>query len=260
MVDGGLFEGELRLADGFNDRIDEGDDLLVGLVSQLNAAEQDVLGDFLGFGLDHDDLLRGGGDRAEHQRRSALLAGRVDDILAVEIGDLGRGHRAVPGHGGAGGGDEGAQRGDDLDGGFMVGGQGGGGDDDVVAELIVEEGAHRAVDQAHGQDGLFGGTALAAVEGAGNAADAVEALFKLNGQREVVHAGLGDGVAGDGREDHGVAVAADALGVGQLGNLAGLDGKGSAADLGLKNVMVGVLFSGDHENLLVFTVHRRFRT
>ena len=85
-----------------------------------------------------------------------------------------------------------------------------------------------------------------AVEGAGDAAHGVHALLKLDGQREVVDAGLGDGVAGAGDQNDGVAVTADALGVGQLGDLTGLNGKGTAADLHLINAMVGILLASNH--------------
>ena len=40
---------------------------------------------------------------------------------------------------------------------------------------------------------------------------------------------------------------ADGLGVAELGNLAGLDREGAAADFGLKNVVVRILLVRNHE-------------
>jgi len=67
-------------------------------------------------------------------------------------------------------------------------------DGDVVAEVRGEERADGAVDDAAGQDALFARTALAAVERTRDAADGVELLLKVNGEREEV-----DAVPGAGR-------------------------------------------------------------
>ena len=246
VVDGCLFKRELRLANGLDDGVDELHDLHVRLMGDADALEHDALRGFLGLGLDHDDLLERRGDAHEALGGAALLGRGVDDVLAADIGDVRRGDRAVPGDVGAGHGDGSAQRGDDLNGVLVVVGKDGAGHDDIVAQLIVEERAHRTVDDAAVEDAALGGLALAAVEAAGDAADGVHSLLELDGQREVVDAGLGIRGAGDGREHDGVAVAADALGVGQLCDLAGLDGKGTAADGSLKHMVVGILFSGDH--------------
>ena len=57
VVDSCLFKRELRLADGFDDRVDELHDLHVRLMGDADALEHDALRGFLGLGLDHDDLL-----------------------------------------------------------------------------------------------------------------------------------------------------------------------------------------------------------
>ena len=246
VVDGGLLEGELGLANLGHDGVDELDDLHVGLVGDPDALVDDVLGGFLGLGLDHDNLLEGGGDAHEAVGGVPLVGGGVDDILAVQMGDVGGGHGTVPRDVGAGNGDGSAQRRHDLHGVIVVVGKNGAGHDGVVAQLLVKEGTHGTVDDAAVQDAPLGGLALPAVEGAGNAAHGIHTLLELDGQGEVVDSGLGNGVAGDGGEHDGVAVAADALGVGQLCDLTGFHGKGTAADFRLVNVMVGILFAGDH--------------
>ena len=251
MVDGSLLEGELRLADGVDDVVDELDNLDVRLMGELDALHEDIFLDFLGLGLDHDDLLVGRRDGHEALAGVALVLRRVDDILAVEVADVGRSRRAVPGNVGIGHDEGRADGGHDLDGGVIVLREDGVGQDDVVAKLLVEEGAHRTVDQAGDEDAALRRTALAAVEAAGDAAHGVHPLFDLDGQREIVDAGLRQRGRNSRHEHDSVAVAADGLGVAELCNLAGLDREGTAADVGFKDVVVGVLFLGNHKNLLI---------
>ena len=59
VVDGSLFKGKLRLADGVDDSVDELNNLDVRLMGELDALHEDVFLDFVGLGLDHDDLLVG---------------------------------------------------------------------------------------------------------------------------------------------------------------------------------------------------------
>ena len=247
MVDGSLLEGELRLADRVDDVVDELDNLDVRLMGELDALHEDIFLDFLGLGLDHDDLLVGRRDGHEALAGVALVLRRVDDILAVEVADIGRSRRAVPGNVGIGHDEGRADGGHDLDGVVIVLREDGVGQDDVVAKLLVEEGAHRAVDQAGDEDAALRRTALAAVEAAGDAAHGVHPLFDLDGQREIVDAGLGQGRSDCGNEDNGVAVAADCFGVAELSDLAGLDRKGASADFGFKNVVIRVLLVRNHE-------------
>ncbi len=253
MVHGGLLEGELGLTDFRYDGVNELHDLHIGLVGNADGFVDDILGSLLGFRFDHDHLLEGGGDAHEAVAGLPLVGGGVNDILTVQVRHIGGSHRAVPGHVGAGDGDGSAQRGHDLYGVIIVVGKDGAGHDGVVAQLLVKQGTHGPVDNPAVQDAPLRGLALPAVEGAGDPAHGVHPLLKLDGQGEVVNTGLGDGVAGDGGEDHGVAVTADALGVGQLRYLTGFHGKGTAADFHFVDMMVGVLLAGNHldKNLLL---------
>ena len=260
VVDSGLLERELRLADGVDDGVDELNDVHVGLVGQLDALHEDVFLDLVGLGLDHDDLLMGRGDGHEALAGVALVLRRVHDIFAVEIADIGGRGRAVPGNVGVGDDEGGADGGDDLDRIVIVLRENGVSQNDVVAQLFVKEGAHRAVDEAGDQHAAVRGLALAAVEGAGDAADGVHPLFDLDGQREVVDAGLRQGRGDGGHEHDGIAVAADGLCVAELCDLAGLDREGTAADLGLKNVMIRILLMGDHERTSFVLLRGRFST
>ena len=257
MIHGGLLEGELGLADLGYDAVDELHDLHIGLMSNADGLQDHGLGGLVGLGLDHDHLLEGGGDAHEAGRSLPLVGGGVDDILAVQVAHVGGGHRPVPGHVGGGDGDGSAQGRHDLHGVVVVVGQHGAGDHGVVAQLLVKQGTHGPVDDPAVQDTPFAGLALPAVEGAGDAAHGVHPLFKFDGQGEVVDARLGDGVGGAGGEGlglrpladgqhHGVAVAADALGVGKLCHLAGLHGEGAAADLHFVNLVVRELSVSYH--------------
>ena len=261
MVDGGLLKRELRLADGIDDVVDELHDLDVGLVRELDAVHQDVLFDLLCLGLDHHDLFMRGRDGDEALAGVALLLRGVDDILAVEIANVRGRRRAVPGNIGIGDDERRADGRDDLHGVIIVLREDGVGEHDVVAQLFVEQRAHRAVNEAGDEDAALGRATLAAVEAAGDTADGVHPLFDLDGQREVVDARLGKGRGDSGDEHDGVAVAADGLGVAELGDLAGLNGKGASADLGLENVVVGILFTSDHgKTSCKFCLHGRFST
>src|SRR5690606_41747700 len=55
-----------------------------------------------------------------------------------------------------------------------------------VAELVREQRADRAVDQAAGQRFLLGGAALALEEAAGDAAAGIELLLVVDGERKEV--------------------------------------------------------------------------
>ena len=246
MVDGGLLEGELGLADLSHNTVDELHNLHVGLVGNTDALQHDIFGSLVGLGLDHDHLLEGGGDAHEAVAGSPLVSGGVDNILTIQVSHVGGSHGAIPGDIRGCNSDGSAQRGNNFHGVIVVVGKHGAGNHGVVAQLLVEQGAHGPVDDPAVQDAPLGGLALPAVEGAGDAAHGVHPLLKLDGQGEVVDTGLGDGVAGAGGQHHGVAVAADALGVGKLCHLAGLHGKGTAADFHFIDMMVGILLMGNH--------------
>ena len=261
MVDSGLFKRKLRLADGINDGVDEFHDLHVRLMGQLDALHEDVFLDLVRFRLDHDDLLVGRSNGHEALAGVALVLRGVDDILAVQIADIGGRSRAVPGNVGIRDDERRADGGDDLNRVIIVLRENRIGQNDVIAEFLVKQRAHRAVNQAGDEHTAVRGLALAAVEGAGDAADGVHALFNLNGQREIVDAGLRQRGRNGGDEYDGIAVAADRLCVAEFCNLARLDRKSAAADLGFKNVMIRILLVGNHERTsFVFRARGRFST
>ena len=238
VVDGldGLFVvdgGGVVLLDGGGvggDLLDEAVDGGVRLHGDLHCLDDGLLGNLGGARLDHHDgVLRAGDDQVE-VALGGLGEGRVDDVLAINAADADAADGSVEGdiadaEGGAGAdGDEGV--------GLVlaVGGEGGGDDLDLVAEALGEEGADGTVGEAHGEDAVAGGAALAAGEAAGDLADGVEALFVVDGEGEEVDALAGVGHAGRD-EDDGIALAHGDGAVGEAGEGAVLDEQGLAADL-----------------------------
>ena len=245
LVEVGVGIVELGLADLGNHLVDQRDLLLVLLVRHADGLEHDVVGHLVGAGLDHDDLLTRGDDGYVEVADLALVAGGVEDELAVDQTDLQRGDGAVPGD--VGDGERGGrtdQRGD-LGGAVVVNGHDRAHDGHVVAEVVGEERADGAVDDAGGQDALLAGTALAAVEAAGDAADGIQLLLKVDAQGEEVDAVAGTGGGGDAAQHARVAVADHDGGVGELGELADLERQRAAGQIQLILVVVGKLPLGD---------------
>ena len=231
LVELGVVVLHLGLADLGDDLVDEGHLLLDLLVGLHDAGVHDLVGDLVGAGLDHHDLLGGGGHGHIHAAGLALLLVGVEDDLAVAVAHLqaadgaGKGDLRVAHTGG------GADHGGHLGGAVVVHAHHGALDAHVVAEVIGEQGAHGPVDQAAGQHGGQRGAALTAHEAAGDAAHGIQLLLKLHRQGEEVDAVPGTGRDGDGHHDGSVAVLDHGAGAGQLGHLAHLDGQGTAAQV-----------------------------
>ena len=200
--------------------------------------EHIVLRNFLCTGLDHNDLVLGSAQGNVHLGYLALLGGRVDNGLAVNDANLAAGYNVVERNIRDRNCDGSAQQSNYLRRVVVVVLQNGADDGNVVAQVLREQRTHRAVDLTGGQDRLLGRTALAAHEGAGDAAYGVHALLEVNGEREKVDAVARLCGCGGGNEDCGLAVADEAGAVCQLRHLAGLDGQLAAGDLGLKNAVV----------------------
>ena len=245
LIEVGVGVVEFGLADLGHHLVDEGDLLLVLLVSGADGLEHDIVGHLVGAGLDHDHLL-GGGHHGDVQIADLTLLGvGVKDQLAVHQTHLQGGHRAVPGDVGDSQGGGGADEGGDLRRAVVIHGHDGAHHGHIVAEVVGEQGANGAVDDAAGQDALLPGTALAAVEAAGDAAHGVHLLLKVHAQGEEVDTVTGTGRGGDAAQHAGIAVAHHDGGVGQLGQLAHLQREGTACQIHGVLVIVGELTLGD---------------
>ena len=239
VVHSGLLKGELGFPDFSHNAVDELDDFHIGFMGNADALQHNGLRRFIGFRLDHNHLLKGGCNGHKTTGGCPLLCRGVHHVFPVHICHIGGGHRAVPGYVGRGNGNGRTQRGHDFHRIVVIISQNGAGHHHIVAQLLVKQGAHRPVNEAGVQNAPLGGLALPAVEGAGNPAYRIQPLLKLNGEREVVNAGLGIGGRGNRGEHHSIPIAADALGVGQLCYLTGFHSEGAVADLGFKYSMVG---------------------
>ena len=246
LVEGGVGIVELGLADLGDHLVDQLDLLLVLLVGLLNGLEHLVVGDLVGAGLDHDHLLAGGDHGDVQIRDLALFAGGVDDQLAVHQAHLHGAHRTVPGDIGDGQSGGGADQSGDLGRAVMIHSHDGGHDGHIIAEVIGEQGADGAVDDAAGEDALLAGTALAAVEAAGDAAHGVHLLLKVHAQGEEIDAVPGTGGGGGTHQHAGVAVAHHDGGVGQLSQLAHFQSQGTACQFHLVLMIAGELPMGDN--------------
>ena len=236
---------ELGLADLGDHAVDELDLLLILVVRQLDGTVHRVVIDLVRARLDHNDLLAGGDNGHVKVGDLALLARGVEDQLAIHETDLQRADRTVPGNVGDGEGGGGADERGDLGRAVVVDRHNGRHDGHVVAEIIGEERADGAVDDAAGQDALLAGAALAAVEAAGDAADGVHLLLKVDGEGEEVDAVAGTGGRGGADQHAGVAVADHDGGVGELGELADLEGQRTAGEFHFILVVAGELTVGD---------------
>ena len=203
---------ELGLAQGLDVRLGGlqalGDD---GLGGGHGPGVDELPGVLGGAGLDHHDGdVAGLQDAAGHHHLEggALLLGVAGEghPVPVDEGQAGTGHGPGEGQAGDLGGHRGGVDGQDVVVVVGVDGQDGLNDLDLVAQALDEGGAQRTVDEAAGQDGGGAGAALAAEEGAGDAAGRVLALLDVHGQGEEVELVLGVLAHGGGGQDGGLAV------------------------------------------------------
>ena len=230
--------GELRLADLGNDAIDKAEQALDLLMREHDGVVHVVVRDFLCARLDHDDLLHRGGNGQLQRALVALRLGGVDDRLAVHHTDEDAADRAVPRNIRDGERDGCADHAGDLMRAVGIDCHDGQRDGHVVAQILREQGADRAVDDARGQNGLFAGTALTAQEAAGDLARRVHSLLKIDGEGQEVDAVAGLFRRGGAGQHDGLAVADEAGAVGKAGELAGLDHKRSACEGVLEDLVV----------------------
>ncbi len=229
VVKGGVVVRELGLADFLNHLVDEIQHRLKLFVGLDNTLVHDVVGNFVGGSLDHDDLFVRGGDGDSHAVGFPLgLGGIKEKILSVPAqGNAGDGAvKRDVGYGYRGGG---ADHGGDFRRAIPVDAEDFADNGHVVAQVRGEQRAHGPVDQAAGQHGGKRRTALPAHEAAGDAADGVKLFIEVHGQGEIVDAVPGTGRGGGGGQNGGLTVLDQHGGVGKLGHAAHLKAEGAAA-------------------------------
>ena len=193
-----------------------------GLLAEIHGAQHKILGNLVGAGLDHGDVIGGTGDGELEVGGFLLLVGGVHDEL-VGLGIMGDAHasrRAVERGAADHKGCRSAADADAVGSVLAVAHKRGGNDVHLALEAVDEAGADGAVDHAGGQRALLGRTRLALEVAAGDAPDGVHLLHEVDGQREevVVLLLFGD----DGRDEHGGLALRDQDSAGSLlGQLAG---------------------------------------
>ena len=219
---------------------DTGDDGLDGLEAELQRGDHVVLADLIHLALDHRDRVGLAGHDQVDIGRGPLLRRREEDELTVDAADADVRGRAVERAAREAERGRGADARDHVGVHLDVGGQDVVEDLDLVPEAVREEGPDGAVDETRGEGLLVGGPGLALEEAAGEGALRGEALAVVDREREEVLT-VAEVAVGDRRREHdGVAERGDDGAVGLLGELAGLERDGLAADLdGLRDSLGG---------------------
>ena len=250
---------DLRLTALGHDAVDELNGLFDLHMSGLDGVQHGVLVHLVGTGLDHHDLIHGGGNGQGKVAHLALLLRGVQHDLAVHQTHLHAADGAVPRDVGHGSDQRSTDHTGDLRAAVGVQTHDGHSDAHVVAHFLGEQRAHGAVHHAAGQDGALTGAALTAHKAAGDAACGVELFLILHVQGEEIHA-----LAGLGAHDHvahhaGLTVADQRTGVGQTAHFAHFYLERAACQHGLvdlevfKGLSAGTKFNCHCFCLLVFS-------
>ena len=248
-----VFKIELLFADLLFDAVDEGHQLFDLVVGDGNGPQHLVFGELVGAGLDHDHFFRCAGHRHVQLALFPLLAVGAHHIGAVYIPHVDTADGAAPGDIRNGQGHGSADHGGDLRQVVIVHGHHSAADDHIVAHVRGEQGTDGPVDQAGSQNGLFRRTAFPAHKAAGDAANGVQALFKIHREGEEIDAVTGLFGSGGVDQHTGIAPAHHAGAVGQPGQLAGLDHQLAAGQGGLITPLVGEFHFCNHsERFLLF--------
>ena len=200
-------------------------------VGEHDGAEHLLFGQLLGFGFDHHHRVAGAGDDEVETAFGDLGLGRVEHVLAVLEADARAADRAHEGHAGEG---QRGRRGDhreDVRLVLTVVGQHLRDHEDLVVEALREERPDGPVDEAAGQRFLFGRSALALEEAAGDSAGSGQFLLVVDGQREEVLPRLDRLGGGDCAQHHGFAEGRENRAVGLAGNAARFELEGLSAPL-----------------------------
>ena len=213
------------------------------LLGELQRGNHVLLGDLIGAGLDHGDVVLGACDRQVQVGIFVFLEGGVDDVVAglTVAPDAHAGHRTVKG-----GAANQQRRRRTHDAGHvglvhLVAAERSDDNLDVVAETVGKARAYGTVGQARGERALLGGPGLALQIAAGDAPNRVHLLDEIDGQGEEVQVAL---FLGDGRRDEqdGVALLHHHGAGGLLCQLAGLEGVVLAVQVELVRYFRHILF------------------
>ena len=211
-------------------------DLLVRLLSELDRLQHRRFRHLERARLHHHHGVAGAGHYQVQFALSQVLVRRVDHQLTVDVADADGADR--PGKRRAG---DAERRGrangaEHVRHGLPICGEHRDDHLDIVAEAFREQGPDRPVRQAAGQDRVRARAPFAAEEAARNLPDRIEPLFKVDGQREEVHARPGLIADACRRQKHRIAVAYRHGAAGQPGQLAYLQAQHLASYLSFNSL------------------------
>ena len=196
----------LGLAGERDEVLNAGDDLLDLFVGELDGADDDFFGDFLGAGLDHHDAVLGADDHDVELADEALGVGGIDDVLVVNVSNAHSTYRSVEGDVRERQSAAGTVDAEHVRIIFLVGRVHERDHLGLVAKGLREERADGAIDLPRGKDLLLRGAAFALDEAARDASAGVGELAILDREGEEVDAFLGVG-RGYGCGENGVVAA-----------------------------------------------------
>ncbi len=194
------------------------------LLAEVHGTKHQLLGNLIGAGLDHGDVVGGAGDGQLEVGVFLLNIGGVDDELVGfgVVRDANASGRAVERRATEHKGGRSATDADAVGRILAIAHQRGGHNVDLALEAVGKAGANRSIDHARGERALFGGTGLTLEVAAGNAPDGVHLLDEVDGQREEVVVLLL--FRDDGRDEHrGLAAGDKHRTRGLLGKLTGFE-------------------------------------
>ena len=197
---------KLRLADLFDHLINEIQNRLQMLMSLYDAFIHHIIRNLISLGLDHDNLLVCCGNRGRHTVGLSLLSRRVKEIFLSVPAEDDAGDRPIERHIGNRNCCRSTDHSGNLRGAVTVNRKHFTGNDNIVAKIGGEKRTHRAVNQAGSKHCGKARLAFAALEAAGNTADCVEFLIKVNRKREVINPILRAGRSCACYEDNGLSV------------------------------------------------------
>ena len=208
-----------------NDLINESDDGLVYFMCLVNGFDHLCLRDLICTGLDHDHFLTGGCDGKVQIAFLPLLLGRVHDQLAIDHTHLGHGTRAVERNIRNAGSDCGTDHCHQFRTALgihahyhIVQGY-------VVPIILREQGTHRSVDHAAGQNCVFTCLTLTLVKATGDLTNCIHLLLVFYTQGEEINAIPGFLGCRGSTQNSGITIMHECASVGLFANSVYVDHK-----------------------------------
>ena len=212
-------------------------------MAKHHRAQHDFFGQAVSFGFHHQHRPLGAGDHQIQLRGFQVIAGRIQQILAVVIADPRRADRAVKRHARQRHRRRSADHGDDFRVHLTIQRHHRSDDLHLISEAIGEQRAQRAINQPGGEGFALGRAAFAPEETAGNPACGVSSFLIIHPQRQKIPTFLGFSGGDYSDQHHGIGHVDQHRAAGLPGNLASLQRHGM-------RTVLKCLFDGRHESVL----------